>query len=169
MENDINILTISEDLIKENIESLSEIEYQYFNNIGVWNVDNFLYELNNKFECSFFLFSWSKLIWYIIWQSKKTFWYINRVAVSDKYKWSWLWKYLMDYFLDNLKYNFWVNKVELVTHKSLNIGWFYAKIWYINVNKEKNILDFLKRTKKEDYKDEYIGNEKKMLIYYKNI
>lgn len=57
-----------------------------------------------------------------------------------------------------MKYNKWVNIIELVTHNKLNVDWYYIKNWYI-VAKDDYIADFLSRKK--------INLKKKIIIFEK--
>ena len=165
----INIKPLYEKLILRYKNELWEIEKKYFSNIGTWNIDNFLYKLENKFENSFLLFKWGILIWYIIWSHNNIFWYVNRFAVHNDHKWLWLWKHLLDYFSDNLKYNTQVKVIELVTHINLNIDGFYLKNGYNKYTNQEDIEKFLKRKNKIEELNNYIWKNKKLISYYKTI
>ena len=165
----INIKPLSEKIILKYEHELWDIENEYFSNIWTWNIENFLYKLENKFENSFLLFKWDLLIWYIIWSYNDSFWYVNRFAVDNNYKWLWLGKYLLDYFSDNLKYSTQVKIIELVTHINLNIDGFYLKNGYNQYTDWKDIEKFLKRKNKIDELDNYIWKNKKLISYYKII
>ena len=165
----INIKPLSDKIILKYEHELWDIENEYFSNIWTWNIENFLYKLENKFENSFLLFKWDLLIWYIIWSYNDSFWYVNRFAVDNNYKWLWLGKYLLDYFSDNLKYSTQVKIIELVTHINLNIDGFYLKNGYNQYTDWKDIEKFLKRKNKIDELDNYIWKNKKLISYYKII
>ena len=55
-ENKFKLRLASVDLIQEYIQDISLIEINCFNEIGIWNVNNFISEYYNKFECSYLLF-----------------------------------------------------------------------------------------------------------------
>lgn len=155
--------------IIDNLEVITNIDFCNFNLVWIRGEKEFLYEMFNKFECSFLIYKDYLVIWYLIWYSFWEFWYINRVAISPEYIWKWLWNIILENFSDNLKYNHWVRIIELVTHKELNIWWFYIKNWYKLLETEIEIIDFLSRKNKLSFKEEYIWEKRKMDIYIKNI
>jgi glycosyltransferase involved in cell wall biosynthesis len=159
----------SKKLLLKYMDDILKIENQCFHHVWIWNKENFLSEYYNKFQCSYLLFKWDKIIGYIIWHTNNRYWYVNRLAVSQHESWQWLWSYLMTCFNDNLKYNLNIDIVELVTHDSLSVESFYLREWYKVYKNDKEVMDFLLRKWKKSFENEYLGVKKFMKIFYKYI
>lgn len=176
LKKDINIITsniytrkITEPILKENITEILKIEAKKFNDIGVWKEENFINKYFNKFDTSFLLFKWNKVIGYIIGYSSEKYGYINRLAISNEETGQWLGDFLINCFNDNLKYTIGVKIVELVTHNSLSVGWFYRKNAFHSYDLDSDIEKFLNRKEKSCCRNDYIWENKNMTIYYKNL
>ena len=169
VENKIHIKKATKYNIKKHFHDIEKIEQEYFSDIGVWNLENFTKEFYNKFECSYLLFQWSKVIGYIIWHSIESYGYVNRVAMSSEFSWQWLGNYLITCFNDNLKYTLGVRIWELVTHDWLNVDAFYLREWFHQYTAENDIREFLERKWKADAQNEYIWENKFMKIFYKSL
>jgi len=165
----MNICKITKPIIIKHIHEILKIESEYFTCIGTWDLKNFTCEYYNKFDCSYLLFKWDRVIGYIIGYSDKNYWYVNRIAISENHLGGWLWNYLLTCFQDNLKYNFSTNIIELVTHDSLKIDSFYLKEGYEKYTTESSIKDFLNRKWKESSLEEFFWENRTMGIFYKNI
>lgn len=169
VKNNIYTKKASQNLIKKNIKKILEIEQEYFSDIWVWDESNFMCKYHNKFDCSYLLYKWEEVIWYIFWYCIWEYWYINRIAILNNYSGQWLWNYLINCFQDNLQYIFSVKFIELVTHDSLKIDSFYRRDWYKEYTSSDKVIEFLKRKWKKESLDKYIWKDKSMKIYYKNI
>ncbi len=169
IKNDIKIVCFSKKITKKQLDDLEIIEKENFLDVWMRWEKEFLYKFKNKFSCSYLLLKEDKVIWFIIGYSDWKYWYINRFAISKDYQWIWLWNKLINYFSDNLKYNSGVEVLELVTHSNLWVDWYYLKNWYTEVKDEEYIKDFLNRKNKIESLNEYILDNKEMLIFYKNI
>lgn len=163
------IIKLTKKKLLENIDSIIDIDINNFSSVWTRWKKEFLYDIFNKFSCSFLLYKDNIVIWYIIWYSDWKYWYINRFAICKEFAWRWLWNIILEHFSDNLKYNLNIEKIELVTHKILNIDWFYIKNWYIELSTDSDIKNFLKRKNKIKEINDYVWNKKKMNIFIKNL
>ncbi len=169
VENNIFIQPASRELIEQHMDDIEKIEVEFLSDVGVWERENFTSEYYNKFDCSYLLFKWSTVIGYVIGHTNNNYGYINRIAISQKESWQWLWNYLITCFNDNLKYNLSIDIVELVTHDSLKVDSFYLKEGFELYEKSEKITEFLKRKWKESTYEDYVWEKKYMKIFYKHL
>lgn len=156
-----NILKHSREII--------DIDIALFSDIWPRWESEFIYDIPNKFECSFWIVYGKKLIGYIIWSFNGESWYIHRIGISEKFQWCALGKRLLEYFEDTIKYVFESKYIYLVTHNSLNVDSFYIKNRYVPLKTKEQVERFLIKKSKQNHISEYYGNQSIMNIYYKEL
>ena len=82
----MRIIKLNQRLIRENIERLIEIDSIIIDEEGTWTLDNFLMELNHKWDYSFAMLVDDQIVGFIICSVKGNSLYIHRLAVLPEYQ-----------------------------------------------------------------------------------
>jgi ribosomal protein S18 acetylase RimI-like enzyme len=97
----IVIINYSENLIREHIDELINIDKEAFSApYDSWTLDNFLYVLPDKDKLSFIILDDNKAIGFLIASSYANISHLNRIAISNKYRGKSFGKVLVNKFLE---------------------------------------------------------------------
>ena len=82
----MKIIHLNKELVLENIGRLIEIDRAIIDEEGTWTLDNFLMELNHKWDYSRVAFIDNRIVGFVICSIKADNLHIHRLAVSPEYQ-----------------------------------------------------------------------------------
>lgn len=92
----MRIELLSKNMVIENIERLIEIDTTIIDEEGTWKLNNFLTDLNHKWENSFLAIIDNQIVGFIICSVKKESLYIHRLAILPEFQGKKIGKQLLD-------------------------------------------------------------------------
>jgi ribosomal protein S18 acetylase RimI-like enzyme len=152
------------------LDKICQLDSEVFEEGNTWNDLNFYSELPLKKELSCFATTDKKIIGFLIGSAYTTdkglTAHINRIAVDKNFRNKGVGQEMIRHFEDIAK----VSKcayISLEFDKKLNVDSFYVKSGYLPVNREDDILNYLKAKGKLELLDIYITFERR--IFVKNL
>jgi ribosomal protein S18 acetylase RimI-like enzyme len=82
----MKIVHLNKEMVLENIERLIEIDRTIIDEEGTWTLDNFLMELNHKWDYCLVAFIGNQIVGFVICSAKAENLHIHRFAVLPEYQ-----------------------------------------------------------------------------------
>ncbi len=93
----MKIVRLDKEMISENIDRLIEIDSAIFDEEGAWTLDNFLMDLNHKWDYSHAVLIGDQIIGFIVCSVREDNLHIHRLAILSEYKGKRIGSRLLDY------------------------------------------------------------------------
>lgn len=160
----IKIKALSAEIINDYFAELHEIEGQYFAGIGLWEKENFLYPVPMKFEISKVLIVNGKILGYLIASALNGTAHIHRFAINSSARGQWYGDMMLAEFINSISERNDIQKVTLIIHDSLDVGWFYEKNGFWKIMDDESILSYLQGKNQMELLTEFSWEKKIMTI-----